>query len=521
MHSRADVFLRTRPTRLTQEDLACPHGVHPCWRLFNAAAHAHGRRHPLSVQDAGWRRAMANRRPDALHRRCRTLVCPAKTSTASPPPPCASAPVAAASSPRTASGAPGTPAPAGARPPPPVSPRSSGWRRAGRSARPPLPATTRAPCPPSRAEACGSRKPAPCRGPTAMARASRALSTAARGRKTATSPGPPSPSRGAAPPGKPLGPRPGSCPPPGGSTPTVLRRPRPGVAPGSRAPAARPHPVLGSPQRAWPSLPCGPPPAPPRLAAGGHPRLLQRSVGPPPRATTRRSFPRTPTGPAEADERLPALRHGLPPCPPGASACPPWRPRLWRVLPTAPPRTARPSGPAHRAQAARTATAARRATAVGPTTAASVPGVTGPGPRASRRHRTRGSSTPWTHRSRGRPASAPALALRPGGPGGVPRNAARTRPWCRRRHQPANGWPQTRVASGPLSLVAPGSCPPGAGRCRTLPPGTRSSLAGASPRTARPGVPPEPTSWSLAQPSPPLSRARCSCAMPASASARR
>jgi Putative transposase len=235
-----------------------------------------------------------------------------------------------------------------------------------------------------------------------MARASRALATAARGRKTATSPCPPSPARGSAPPGTPIGPRPGSCPPPGGSTTTVLRRPRPGVAPGARAPAARPHPVLGSPQRAWPSLPCGTPPPP----LGSPPACLPGASSAPwhlPNAQRRgASFPLTPTGHDEAYERLPALRHGLPPCPPCALAFPPWRQRLWRVLPTSPPRTARPSGPAHRAKAARTATASLRATAVGPTTASRVPVVTGTGPRASRLHRTRGSSTPWTTSSRGR-----------------------------------------------------------------------------------------------------------------------
>jgi hypothetical protein len=51
--------------------------------------------------------------------------------------------------------------------------------------------------------------------------------------------------------------------------------------------------------------------ATPLRDAGVPPRLLQRSLGPTQRATTRRSFHRTHPGPAEADERLNALRHGL------------------------------------------------------------------------------------------------------------------------------------------------------------------------------------------------------------------
>ena len=53
--------------------------------------------------------------------------------------------------------------------------------------------------------------------------------------------------------------------------------------------------------------------APPRLAAGVPPRLLQRSLGPPQRATTLRSLPRTQQGHADASARLHTLRRGLPP----------------------------------------------------------------------------------------------------------------------------------------------------------------------------------------------------------------
>jgi site-specific recombinase XerD len=48
------------------------------------------------------------------------------------------------------------------------------------------------------------------------------------------------------------------------------------------------------------------------LAAGVHPRLIQRALGHPHLATTMVSLPLTHTGHAEAYERLNALLHGLP-----------------------------------------------------------------------------------------------------------------------------------------------------------------------------------------------------------------
>ena len=51
--------------------------------------------------------------------------------------------------------------------------------------------------------------------------------------------------------------------------------------------------------------------APHLLEAGGNPRLLQRSLGPPPLATPMLSLHLTHTGQAEASERLHALMHGL------------------------------------------------------------------------------------------------------------------------------------------------------------------------------------------------------------------
>ena len=162
--------------------------------------------------------------------------------------------------------------------------------------------------------------------------------------------------------------------------------------------------------------PLRPASATPRRAAGLHPRLLQRSLGPPPRAPTLRSCHLTHPGPAEASARRQALLHGLRPGPPAARSSTPGRPSIVRVLPPAPPRTARPSGPSNRAPAAMTATASLRARAVGKTTAASVPVATGPGPRARIIQRNRGPSTTWTNRSRGRTASSPARSLRPCAP---------------------------------------------------------------------------------------------------------
>jgi site-specific recombinase XerD len=51
--------------------------------------------------------------------------------------------------------------------------------------------------------------------------------------------------------------------------------------------------------------------APPRLEAGVHPRLIQRSLGPTQLETTMVYLPLTHTGHAEAYERLNALMHGL------------------------------------------------------------------------------------------------------------------------------------------------------------------------------------------------------------------
>jgi site-specific recombinase XerD len=51
--------------------------------------------------------------------------------------------------------------------------------------------------------------------------------------------------------------------------------------------------------------------APPLLEAGVHPRLIQRSLGHTPLATTLVSFHLTHTGHADASERLNALMHGL------------------------------------------------------------------------------------------------------------------------------------------------------------------------------------------------------------------
>jgi site-specific recombinase XerC len=100
-------------------------------------------------------------------------------------------------------------------------------------------------------------QPSSSRSPTSMARASRSMSTAARGPKTGTSPYPPRRSRCSAPTGKPIGTRPGSFPPPGAIKNTALRRPRPCGAPVSRVPSAKPNTGPESPKPAWPSIRCG------------------------------------------------------------------------------------------------------------------------------------------------------------------------------------------------------------------------------------------------------------------------
>ena len=69
------------------------------------------------------------------------------------------------------------------------------------------------------------------------------ISDAARVPKTGTSPCPQLRWPCSVPPGKPIGTRPGSVPPPGGITTTVLQRPLPCVGPVSRAPVVSPNDV--------------------------------------------------------------------------------------------------------------------------------------------------------------------------------------------------------------------------------------------------------------------------------------
>ena len=101
----------------------------------------------------------------------------------------------------------------------------------------------------------GSMQPSPSRSPPSMASASRARSTGGRAPKTGTSPCPKRRSRCYAPPGQPLGTKPGSFPPLGAINNTALRRPPPCVAPGSRGPSAPPHTGPGSLKWAGPSIP--------------------------------------------------------------------------------------------------------------------------------------------------------------------------------------------------------------------------------------------------------------------------
>src|SRR5712691_9371435 len=89
----------------------------------------------------------------------------------------------------------------------------------------------------------GSMQPSPCRSLTSMGSVSRSISTAARVPKTGTSPCPPLHWPCYVPTGKPIGTRPGSFPPRGGSTNKVLPRPLPCVGPVSRAPSVPPNDV--------------------------------------------------------------------------------------------------------------------------------------------------------------------------------------------------------------------------------------------------------------------------------------
>ena len=93
--------------------------------------------------------------------------------------------------------------------------------------------------------------------------------------------------------------------------------------------------------------------------------------------------------------------------------------------------------------------------------------------------------------------------LRRSDPSSVPTNAPPTRPCSTPGQRPSNGWPKTSASLEPTCQGSPGSCTPGAGSSSTTPTSTTSFRAGGSQRTARPGVPPEPTSLSRSKRSPP------------------
>ena len=152
--------------------------------------------------------------------------------------------------------------------------------------------------------------------------------------------------------------------------------------------------------------------ATPRRAASVPPRLIPRALGHPPRDTPMGSLHRPHPGPAEASERLHALRHGLLPGPPAATSASPVRPSPWRALLPSPPRPAGPSVPSHRATAALRATASLRAPGGGDPTASILPGALGMAHRVRSLQRRRGAPAPWHPRCPGRPASSPAPALR-------------------------------------------------------------------------------------------------------------
>jgi len=259
--------------------------------------------------------------------------------------------------------------------------------------------------------------------------------------------------------------------------------------------------------------------APPRRAAGVTPRRSQHSLGPPHLATTRRSLHLTHQGPAEAEARLHALRHGRLPCPPCARSAPPSPRRSLRALRRCPPPPARAAAPSTRATAAPTAPAARRAKTGAGHTASIMPVAPAPAPSGSSLPPNRGARLPWTTSARGRPASSPAPSRRPSDPSAAPRRASRIPPWATPRLTLAHGSPPPRGASGRTSRGAPRAGTPGASHSRPTRPCMPWCPVVASQQTVRPGGPPAPPAVARSKPSPPSPArsakppgAACACA---------
>jgi hypothetical protein len=152
--------------------------------------------------------------------------------------------------------------------------------------------------------------------------------------------------------------------------------------------------------------------APPLLAAGVKPRLIQRSLGHAQLDTTMVYLHLTHKGQEDAYERLNTLMHGLRPCPPCVPSSLPSHQSPWRAIPTSPPHTARASALSNSAKAGTMATASISAKAVGGNPVSSIPVATATVASASSRKPSSGYITTWTHSSRGRTSSSPSLSLR-------------------------------------------------------------------------------------------------------------
>ena len=251
--------------------------------------------------------------------------------------------------------------------------------------------------------------------------------------------------------------------------------------------------------------------ATPLLEAGVHPRLRQRSLGPPNSTTTMGSFHLTHTGPAEASERLHALRHGRLPCPPSARSARPLRQQYLERSPHLPLAHRKVLSAIQQCQSGPTATASRSAHTVGEHHR--VPHACG------NRHCPQcpqHTTPPWLPH----PLDPPL----PGPHGLLPAPSLRRSDPSSARHQrlayqallQAAATARKRLATDErcIGTDLPG-CTGGlhtwGGHSSPTPTSTLCP-AGASPRTARPGGPPAPLLCPRASPLP-LSRALCKADM--------